>query len=302
MTSRTYVRLSIEDFGAQLLESGDLDPVYIALHRCEWPEDKLGRWLIAYWCLYHVGAASHISEHEGRDFWLKLRDAGENEVKPPVGVRWPRGGERRHWRGDNARKAVRDLMGQYLHKPEEMITRITSRSVDAAHAGDPLDTLPFKLVSDRVQSHASFGPWMAFKIADMIDRLGIAPVSFDNAAVFMFDDPRKAALMLARQKAGLPEMVKFKDETATINQVVAYLEDHFKGFTAPPTHDRAVGLQEVETILCKWKSHMNGHYPLNHDITEIRMGAHQWTKVSQTCEEFLHHLPRSNNAQAATSG
>lgn len=298
MTSRTYNRLSIEEFGTHLLESGDLDPIYIALHKMEMEPAKLSRWLIAYWCLYHAGVASYLSEFEGREFWLKLRDAAENEVQPPVGVRWPRGGERRHWRGDNARKAVRDLMGQYLNTPEDMVTRIASQSVDAAHQGDPLDALPFKLVSDRVQAHASFGPWMAFKVADMIDRLGIAPVSFDNAAVFMFDDPRKAALMLARQRAGLPDVVKFKDETAVINQVVAFLEDHFKGFTAPPTHDRPVGLQEVETVLCKWKSHMNGHYPLNHDLLEIYSGSLPWVPHSVTAQEFLHQLPMPRNDQA----
>lgn len=295
--SRAYPRLDIETFGSHLLESGDLDPVYIALHRMELPEAHRARWLIAYWCLYHVGAACFISEREGRDFWMALRAAARNEAENPSpveGGRWPRGSERRHWRGEQASKAVRDLMGMYMDRPEAMVERLASTSLsssEAAYGTEALETLPFALVASRAQAHRSFGPWISFKIADMIDRLGIAPVSFDNAAVFMFDDPRKAALNLARLKAGLAPEVKFKDEGAVISQVVAYLEGHFRDRTAPPTHDRPVGLQEVETILCKWKSHQNGHYPLNNDIVEINEGLHPWLEHSLTAKEFLHHMP-----------
>lgn len=186
-------------------------------------------------------------------------------------------------------------MGRYLHRPEEMVDFIASSSVPAPPAEDPsLERLPFKLIADRAASHRSFGPWISFKIADMIDRLDIAPVAFDNAAVFMFTDPRKAALNLFRLKGGYSEDTKIKDEEHAIALVVDYLTDHFRSFTAPPLHDRAVGLQEVETILCKWKSHMNGHYPLYNDIDEIREGLEEWSKDCKTAELFLYSMPEGS--------
>lgn len=294
--SRSYHRLDIETFGRQLITSGDLDPVYIALSGMEMDDEaQRNRWLLAYWCLYHVGAACHLSELEGPEFWDGLTAAAVNDVdrRPtPLGGRWPRGSERRHWRGVQALLAVEALRERYGNTPEAMVPALASFSLqDGRYAGNPLDQLPFALVAERAQQHRSFGPWISFKIADMIDRLGIAPVSFDNAAVFMFDDPRKAALNLARLKGGLHEGTRFRDEERTIDQVVAYLQDHFKDLTAPPLHERPVGLQEVETVLCKWKSHMNGHYPLNNDIDEINEGLQEWREVSVTARAFLHAMP-----------
>lgn len=293
--SRSYPRLDIETFGRQLIMSGDLDPVYIALNGMELDEAQRDRLLVAYWCLYHVGAACHLSELEGQAFWDGLTAAAVNDTErrpTPLGGRWPRGSERRHWRGVQALQAVEALKARYGEHPEAMVPALASFSLqDGRYAGNPLDQLPFSLVAERAQQHRSFGPWISFKIADMLDRLGIAPVSFDNAAVFMFDDPRKAALNLARLKGGLHEATRFRDEEATIDQVVAYLQDHFKDLTAPPLHERPVGLQEVETVLCKWKSHCNGHYPLNNDIDEINEGLQEWREVSPTAKAFLHAMP-----------
>jgi hypothetical protein len=41
---------------------------------------------------------------------------------------------------------------------------------------------------------------------------------------------------------------------------------------APPRFERRINIQEIETILCKWKSHINGHYFVGKDIQEIRHG------------------------------
>jgi hypothetical protein len=82
-----------------------------------------------------------------------------------------------------------------------------------------------------------------------------------------------------------------KDKDKAIQQVVDYLIEYFAKNTAPPLHDRPVGLQEVETILCKWKSHQNGHYPLNNDIDEIRAGVKSWIPISDTAQQFRRDMP-----------
>lgn len=292
MAARNYERLPIEAFGAHLLKSGDLDPIYIALVRAiqagDYTVAQVYRWLLAYVCFYHAGVASWMSEHEGAAFWAQMYKAAENEREAPVGGRWPRGHERRHFRGKLATEAV-DLLSVRYPEPEAFMTYI-------AH-GSGGDYLPFRVVSQRTQEHRAFGPWIGFKVADLVDRVLGIPVAFDDAAVFMFDDPKKAAVMLWEQREGpkYPEGARPKLD-AILRGVTDYLINHFRDRQAPPFNDRPVNIQEVETILCKWKSHMNGHYPLDNDIIEIREGLAPWANRHVSGHTFLKHMPRPWNA------
>lgn len=282
---RDYPRLPIEQFGVQMLETGDLDPIYIALHKCELDYSQLCRWLVAYWCLYHAGSACWLSERSDEEFWQALAVAAANVTPAPTGERWPRGAERRHWRGGQAIASAEELINRG-QTPEQLVGWVARVDFDV------LQPIPFENVRERALALRGFGDWIAFKMGDMIDRLNIRSVDFETAQVFMFADPRKAALMLAKQKLELPDNAKLKDENFAIAQVVDYLTHTFKDHTAPPLHERSVGLQEVETILCKWKSHMNGHYPVGKDIHEISSGLTPWAQHSDTAALFNACLPR----------
>lgn len=282
---RNYERLPIEEFGRHLITSGDLDPVYIALPKAVVETDQQSRWLIAYWCFYHCGVASWLSERRGVAFWEGMLEAAANASSAPTGGRWPRGSERRHFRGAAAIKAVLALEKRYGLHPEEMVKYI---SMD--HVTRPIETIPYVKIAERTREHLLFGPWIAFKVADMLERINGVPINFDEAAVFMFKDPTRAAEMLYRKKAGLPDTAKIKT-AKIIPEVVDYLTKEFNDLSAPPLRDRPIGLQEVETVLCKWKSHMNGHYPLNNDIIEIREGVSEWAAHSETAKAFLHFMP-----------
>jgi hypothetical protein len=278
---RNYDRLSIEEFGAHLLDTGDLDPIYIALHKMELDNVTLSKWLVAYWCYYHAGVACHMATMGKDAYWQEMMRAAQNIEPAPTGGRWPRGHERRHFRGAQATDGIFSLQARHPSGPADMV------------AGFPallgLGPVPFKEISDRAQEERGFGPWISFKIADMLDRLDICPVSFEQAEVFMFKDPTEAALRLWRLKAGLNETAMPKDKTKAITEVVNYLKLRFKDYTAPPRHERPVGLQEVETILCKWKSHMNGHYPLQNDTIEITAGVREWDH-NPIAHEFYGHM------------
>lgn len=287
--SRNYEKLSIGVFGSHLLGTNDLDPVYVALRRMNLEKDHLHRWLLAYWCCYSAGAASYLSEFEGREFFEMLNHAAENVRPTPFGERWPRGHERRHWRGAQATSCVEYLINRYDDRPEDMAAYC------AGEGGS------FQEVSKRVQEHRLFGPWIGFKVADMTDRVLGKPVSFDNAAVFMFKDPYKAALIQYELNTEIP-VLKYEDgseeprnrelaSSVVVDHVANFLINQFSGCDAPPLNDRKVNIQEVETILCKWKSHMNGHYPLFNDINEIRQGCAPWVNHSKTAREFLTAMP-----------
>jgi len=284
----SYDKLPIEDFGRQLLLTGDLDPIYIMLvkaHQEGVSPGQTARWCLAYWCLYHAGAASYAAEtQDSREstmdhFWRVLGQAALNTPKgpPPVGERWPRGKERRHWRGAQAEASQSDLGRRYFSQPENFV-----------ELARPLTE--FEAVANYVKSHRGFGDWMAFKVADMLEQVFNYPIKFDNAAVFMFKDPKEAALMLWRVKQGQPDTARPKDVNGTISLVTAYLENYFRDYKAPNGR-RPVGLQEVETILCKWKSHMNGHYPVGNDITEISHSMKEWGTVSPLCNRLLSFMP-----------
>ncbi len=285
---RSYLRLEIEPFGRHLLSHGDLDPIYIALVSArkagDFSESQINRWLLGYWCYYHAGVASFLSEKEGEEFWHWMEVAARNEEESPVGGRWPRGHERRHFRSRLAADSVADLCVRYPN-PEDMVRALSARSEG--------ERLSLKTVSDRAQNHRGFGPWIGFKIADMLDRVTGVSVDFDNAAVFMFKDPQKAAIMLWEQREAPKYSDKKKPARETIlNGVAEYLISYFSDYAAPPLADRPVNIQEIETILCKWKSHVNGHYPLWNDIREVNKGLIPWIERSVAARSFYHHMPK----------
>jgi hypothetical protein len=288
---RDYPRLRIEDFGEHLLKSNDLDPIYNALVGTRWNRERLARWCLAYWTFYHAGVASWICDGgTSLSYWRRFNEAACNVEPAPTGGRFPRGHERRHMRGERAVKTAQHLQA-VCPEPElwaiDIIEAIRSKP-------------QCKAVMDLVKLTPNFGPWIGFKVADMLERVFEEPVSFERAEVFMFKDPKKAALMLWRIRSGLPETAKPRDEAEVIRQVVDHLQKHFWEVPAPPHRDRPVGLQEIETILCKWKSHMNGHYPLNNDITDITDGIQPWLEHSSSAREFASSLPK--NETEKTSG
>lgn len=291
MGVRDYERLPIIEFGSQLLETQDLDPVYVALYgliRKEvWPIDQIKRWLVAYWCIYHSGLACYISENDSEAFWELLAEAAANVTPSPLGGRWPRTPPRRHFRGKLANDSVA-YMRQRYERPEDMVDYIVGEM-------DSDGSRTFHAITKRVEEHRGFGPWIGFKIGDMIDRVLGIPVDFDEAAVFMFRDPVKAVLKLWRFHTGYGVNAKPKNQNDVIHKTVDWMIKAFKDFKAPPSFDRPPGIQEVETILCKWSHHMGGFYPLMADttqITNVELGP--WIEVSVAAHQYASFMPKQS--------
>lgn len=304
----TYPLLSIEDFGAALHAERDLDPVYDALVALDLEPAQRDRFLLAYWVFYHVGVASYLADAPTVPaFWSRFQVAARNapEDAAPVGDgRWPRGRERRHMRGANAMKCFTALWGRFKNDPSGFIASAIEKDFDGPW--------PCRLIVERVRDHVGFGPWIAFKVADMLERVVGLNVSFEHAEVFVFDQPKEAALLLWKERyfAANPTIAKAeplsapigegeirvrpKDEAKALRDVVDYLKEAFaKLGNAPPTgaqRTRPYGLQEIETVLCKWKSHLNGHYPVGLDRREIHEAAIQWAGVSPTALRIAEAL------------
>lgn len=255
--------LSVQQFGEGLLRTNDLDPVYVALWKARLPHSQLLRLILAYSCLYHLGAAAKLSEFQNKKYWDKLEEAAINE-----GLKWPRNSERRHFRGAAAIKTVESLRAKYT-TPEL-----------AVHQWFKHDTT-FTELSRRVQEEEGYGPWIAFKLGDLAERLGW-PVDFSDCELGIYKDPKQGAALYVYGDWGHP--ITPLELKTTIEGLVGY----FYKFLAPPRYERRVNVQEVESILCKWKSYMRGHYTLGHDIAQVRKNLVGW---GPTAEELLAQMP-----------
>ena len=240
------------DWGRKLIQTHDHDPLYTALWRyCRTGNiDRVRRFLLAYWCCYSVGASWWMSgASDSPQFWDRLNVAAENSTEPkdwgfPVGSEWPRGRERRGWQGDNCIKSVCWLRQQYPD-PEDPV-----RELEALPAPTDLHA-----VEQVVTRWPLFGPWIAFKAADMLERVLGARVSFPNSVTTLYKSSRQGAEMAAPFLGG-----------RSTRQVTDYLINSLQTVKAPPSGDRPVNVQEVETVLCKWRSARNGKYFIGSDI------------------------------------
>lgn len=115
-----------------------------------------------------------------------------------------------------------------------------------------------------------FGPWIGFKAADMLERVLGVPIEFSDEIALIYKQPREAL-----------QLVNYSYEN---------LLNHFSRFPAPPGKDRPCSHQEVETILCKWKSHIGGHYPLGKDSHELKDALDpRW---GRTVQHLVRYVPQ----------
>lgn len=235
--------LSVYDFGQQLLETNDLDPIYVMLWEAKFPREKLQKWLLSYWCHYHAGTASWTVDQNS--FWDALMAvAGSKD--------YPRSSERRHFRGNSALKSVLDLQKQSVSERLNPITNGT--------------TIPAIDLMKYVRQWYGFGPWIAFKVADMVERLDLAQVDFSIGDIQLFDSPREGAELLYQETNGNSDNGYANVVQWAINQILNALGDYL----APPRCERGINIQEAETILCKWKSYRNGHYQVGEDVESLK--------------------------------
>lgn len=184
------------------------------------------------------------------------------------GERWPRAAERRHFRGDKCKEAVR-WMKTHSQVPEDLVLGLSE--FKTAHA-----------VMESVQRWPMFGPWVSFKVADMLERVWGTPIVFDRDIGLFYAEPR-AGLEMAALRQGLP-----------VTELYNNLLTLFRDWPAPPVKDgdgtlRRCGPQEVETVLCKWKSYMGGHYYIGKDIHEQREALEGW---GVTAERIAKAYPK----------
>lgn len=232
------------DFGKRLLDAHDLDPVY---DLCWVNQIRDFTWYITYWGFYHVGLATTLSEYPNEQaFWEAYGHCCRSSL-------YPRGRERRHYRANNAIQSW---------------TYLSTTGIDALNYGLKTSADPIRYVE---KNWVGFGPWIAFKIADMLERLEFRSVDFSDIDFTMYKSPKKAA-----QRMGM-------GPKEACEEILFHLDNQYK---APPRFERPLGIQEAETILCKWKSFMDGHYHIGEDVQGVQDALRMWPD-NLKCQTYL---------------
>lgn len=250
------------EFGRDLIDKEDLDPIYSILNESKMPQSQLKRWCTAYWLFYNAGFASCASEKQGKDFWnFLLMDYPSH----------PRGAERRHFRGKAGLNCITKLREKF-ENPENMVDWIFDGKKTSQETIAKAQELPM------------FGPWISWKLSDMGERVLGYDLAFDASDLYMYRDPVMGAALVA-----------FGDWKAKINEsgikeVVQVITRAYEGCKAPPKFDRAINVQEVETVLCKYKAHVKGFYPRGKDSIDIAHGLQirEWGDTSKLLLECLN--------------
>ena len=244
-------KVSLVEFGEELLRLEDLDPVYPVLRPYAIADrERARRVILAYALFYDVGEALYLGSQP--DFWPTIRIAAANEEATPHGTRWPRSAERRHFRGKKCVEAV-DELARAFPAPEGLVERLVEPGGELKEVITRLSILP------------QFGPWIAFKLCDIGERVLEAPIVFPqelNGTLYI--SPLFTVRALAEAESVHPKVIWDR------------ALEHFSQFSAPPRHERGCGAQEIETIFCKYGSYLKGHYYVGKDVKEVSHSLKLW--------------------------
>ena len=242
-----------QDFGADLILTYDLDPIYPMVVAADMDDDMRKRWCLAYWCFYHAGVSSVVAERSSKYFYEEMRSQVTNKC--------PRGMERRYFYGNLAWNTIEGL--DNFGSPEQVVDMMTLQS-------------DFQSANVTIQEFYGFGSWIAWKIADMADRVLQIELDFSDTNLNMYKDPKQGAAYILKG-----DKHDHIDEWE-LEWVVNWMEDEFAGLLAPPFQDRPINIQEVETVLCKYKAHCFGFYPYGNDTIHVAKALPGWGDLAQS--------------------
>lgn len=249
--------LSVTEFGTKLINTGDLDPVYIMLLDAKLPRPLLKRWIIAYTWFYHVGVASYLCEQKDM-MSAALKELGT----------LPRSSERRHFRTLKAEQCLKWFQERQAAYFDEVSRLGVGEATQAQFFDDFIRLLfcsyDFASTVKRIEAIPQYGPWMSFKLWDIGSNVLYPGPVLEKLApetLKMYSEPTKGAMLVAQEGESVADVVTRL--ISTFNRL---------GLRQPHNKRKAITALEVETVLCKYKSHLNGHYPVGKDTHEVREG------------------------------
>ena len=246
--------LSWQDFAAKTITTDDLDPVYVALYLAQMPEDMLMRWCAAFVTYYHMGTACQLCTLKGDEFWLELWNRYDTA---------PRASERRHFRGESGKKAIKAWVNTY-GTPENFFAACMQPSF-------------MKLLKKGIPQ---IGQYFTWKCMDLREAVFGYPVDWTDSEHNMVQLPKQGLEVI------FPELLTVeKPDYATALLKVA---DTISYINAPPRGVRSCGVAEAETVCCMAKAYYKSSKPIGKDIVEKR---HDLTGYGEISDYILSFMP-----------
>jgi len=254
-------RLGVIEFSKQLIETEDLDPVYVAMYKANLTRAEVSRFIIGWMCFYHTGIACMLAKAPRFfDMMCHITRGGKE---------YPRGSQRVHHRGPPA-IASTEFLQENFKSAEELLSWCIS------------DGLAAKVVFNKVCELVGFGPCFAWRIPDIQEAIGLEPVQFVDRDVDLFYGNPKRGAEICCEEHGLGK----KD---VVMKAHLYVMNHLGHMKAPPMYRRPINVQETETIFCKWKSHIVGRYEVGRDTARAR-SQFSFYKLGM-CQRVLDCMP-----------
>ena len=245
--------ISWQEFAEKTIATDDLDPVYVALYKSGMPEAMLMRWCAAFVTYYHMGTACQVCALEGDEFWAELWNRYDTA---------PRASERRHFRGESGKKAIKSWINTY-GTPE----RFFGACMKPSFMG---------LVNDHP---AQIGTYFAWKCMDLREAVFGYDVNWSGSENHMVQLPKQGLDVIFGFEEGQ------KPDYAKALLTVAEQIQHLK---APPRYVRSCGVAEAETVCCMAKAYYKNKKPIGKDIVEKR---HDLTGWGDIAEHILQNMP-----------
>lgn len=231
-----------QEFAEITIKTNDLDPMYsviAGLNKYK-SRDWMGRFIMYFLLFYDAGGAARMADSiSDKDFWVYIKSyAAEPSTK--------RGTERRHFRGENARKAIEKLSNRPINQPWSVLMHMYNGTLFEGYTDRMIpERSPrtyTQLYSHMTSAYAGtqFGPYFIWKLYDIFNVCLGMPISLslDEAVKYMPDEPKKSA-------AHFFPMAPFRDAVFAVNEYIEKF-DH-------PVREGKCGLAEAETILCMMK-------------------------------------------------
>lgn len=246
--------LSWQDFAAKTIATDDLDPVYVALYRAGMPEDMLMRWCTAFVTYYHMGTACQLCTLKGDEFWTELWNRYDIA---------PRASERRHFRGEAGKNAMRAWINTY-GTPEKFF----------AACMQPTFMKLLKMAIPQI------GHYFTWKCMDLREAVFGYDVDWAGSEYHMVTLPMRGLDVIFPELEG--------NRKADYGQALLKVADAIKHIPAPPRYARNCGVAEAETVCCMAKSYYKSKKPIGKDILEKR---HDLTGYGEIADHILSFMP-----------
>lgn len=273
-------------FGRQLLRSKDIDPLYpILAFLEEGMDEEDALWFTTvYVAWYHLPSA--VTAHGTLLSLAKGHLSLEQAKQLPTGV------ERRNNRGGRVIDHLKDFRRNAREYGSKNGGSIRSFLTDSDSLASGKRTLAlhdnWHIVNEQLQRVHGNGRWAAYKHCEILRRVHDWPILAPDMGNQFSSGPREGLATLFGDLEGQgPEVIAELDKRGVDLQCM-FAE---RGLD--------VDIEELETILCNWKSLRKGKYYVGHDIDELQeqieqardAGKLSMSDFMRLIEARLHCLP-----------